>query len=180
MENMFWPAITPIVTERLRLDVLTAEHAAPMVGVLAPSALYEYTGGQAPTLPELHTRYGLQSACHSPDQSQWWLNWVVVLSSTGRPIGFVQATVEQASVGLEANLAWVITPTLQGRGLATEAAQAMVDWLGTHGVVHLVADIHPAHAASQGVARRVGLQATAVIVDAEVPWRSEGAVHAHL
>lgn len=175
---MGWPAITSTVTERLRLDVLTVEHALSMVEVLAPSELYAFTGGRAPTLPELQNRYGAQSAGHSPDHSQWWLNWVVTLTGSDRAIGFVQATVERGPAGPEANIAWVITPAFQGRGLATEAAQAMVDWLRTHGVEHLVADIHPTHDASQTVARRVGLQATSVVVDGEVRWRSEGAARA--
>lgn len=178
MLTMDWPATLPIVTEHLRLDPLTMQHAEPMVEVLAHDGLYEFIGGRAPRLPELRGRYRAQSVGHSSDLSQWWLNWIVTLDP-GAAIGYVQATVERTPAGPEASIAWVIAPGFQGRGLATEAAGAMVDWLRTMGVEHLVADIHPDHAASQAVARKLGLHPTSVIVDGEVRWRPEGGAHAH-
>lgn len=172
METMAWPVIEPVETARLRLEALTVDHAVPMVDVLSDGALYEYIGGQPPTLSELRRRYAAQVVGHSEDQSQWWLNWIVCLNESARAIGYVQATVQQAPAGPEASVAWVIAPAFQRRGFATEAAVAMVEWLSTTGVDHLVAYVHPAHAASQGVAQRLGLHPTSVIEDGEVCWRS--------
>lgn len=172
---MAWPATPPIVTERLRLEPLTMEHALPMFEVLAADAIYEYIGGEAPTLPELTRRYRAQSVGHSPDGSQWWLNWIVTLGDGNKSaIGFVQATVERTTAGPEADLAWVIATRSQGRGIATEATGAMVDWLGRRGVERLAATIHPAHLASQAVARKLGLRPTSVVDNGEVCWRSTG------
>lgn len=169
---MAWPATPSIVTERLRLEPLTVEHAASMLEVLADPAIYEYIGGEAPTLPELTQRYRAQSVGHSPDGSQWWLNWIVTLRGGAAAIGVVQATVERTPAGPEASLAWVIAPRSQGGGFATEATGAMVDWLGRRGVVRLAATIHPAHLASQAVAQKLGLHATSDVEDGEVCWCS--------
>ncbi len=153
-----------LTTERLRLEPLTVDHAPAMVAVLADPSLYEFTGGSPPTLAELSARYDRQSAGHSPDGSELWLNWVVVLGSD--PVGYVQATV----VGAEAEIAWVVSPAHQGLGLATEAATAVVDWLTSAGVSRLVAHVHPDHAASALVGARLGLRPTDVVEDGEVRW----------
>jgi RimJ/RimL family protein N-acetyltransferase len=157
----------PVVTERLRLDPLSVDHAAAMVEVLADPSLYEFTGGSPPGLAELSDRYARQAVGRSPSGDQWWLNWVVTLD--GAPVGYVQATVVSA-VDVEAEVAWVLDPRHQGRGLATEAASAVVDWLATHGVDRLVAHIHPDHLASAGVAERLGLSPTDAVEDGEVRW----------
>jgi RimJ/RimL family protein N-acetyltransferase len=43
----------------------------------------------------------------------------------------------------------------QRRGYATEAAEAMVAWLGRHDVIVVAAQINPSHAASVVVAKRL-------------------------
>ena len=154
----------PLASARLRLEPLTVEHARPMVAVLADPSLYAFTGGTPPTATELTERYARQSAGASPDGSQRWLNWVVLLGE--EPVGYVQATV----VGSAAEIAWVISPAHQGKGLATEAAGPMVDWLASTGVTRLVAHVHPDHVASARVAERLGLRRTDVVEDGEVRW----------
>ena len=156
--------VEPLTSERLRLEPLTVDHAPAMVAVLADPSIYEFTGGSPPTLSELSERYARQSAGRSPDGSEQWLNWVVVLDD--QPVGYVQATV----VGAEAEIAWVVSPAHQGRGLATEAATAMVDWLASAGITCLVAHIHPDHAASAHVCARLGLRPTDVVEGGEVRW----------
>jgi uncharacterized protein (DUF1684 family) len=148
----------------VELTPLAVEHAAAMVAVLADPWLYEFTGGTPPTLEELTELYTRQTVGHSPDGTEQWLNWVVLLDST--PVGYVQATV----VGDSAEIAWVISPSVQGRGLATEAARRMSDLLSTSGVRRLVAHIHADHAASARVAERLGLRRTDVVEDGEVRW----------
>lgn len=143
-----------------------------MADVLADVSLYRFIGGRPPTLAELQRRYAAQVVGHSPDEGQWWLNWIVVLQSRASAVGYVQATVEHRDVDLEADIAWVIAPDFQGMGVATEAAAAMIDWLAERGVRQFVAHIHPAHAASQAVARKVGLRPTQLVDDGEVRWQS--------
>jgi RimJ/RimL family protein N-acetyltransferase len=142
-----------------------------MVAVLADPAMYAFIGGEPPTLDRLRARYAHQSAGTSPDGGQRWHNWILRERATGRAVGFVQATIEVAT-GV-ADVAWVVTPVSQGRGLGGEAAAAMVGRLRDSGAVTAVtAHVHPAHEASQGVCRAIGLTPTSLVVDGERCWRS--------
>jgi RimJ/RimL family protein N-acetyltransferase len=167
-----WPVIEPIEAARVRLEPLTIGHAAEMVDVLSDASLYEFIGGEPPTVEQLQRRYAAQTVGHDEDNVQWWLNWVVVTRGPRCAVGYVQATVERRADTREADIAWLISPPFQGRGLAVEAAAAMAGWLQRHGVERFVAHIHPGHAASAAVARRLGLQPTDVIVDGEIRWTS--------
>lgn len=146
---------------------LRVEDAAAMVDVLASPELYRHIGGEPPTEEELSTRYARQTTGFSPDGSQQWLNWVV-LDGRGAPVGYVQAS--RPLDGARAEIAWVIGAAWQGRGYATRAVVLMVQELAGLGVDEVVADIHPANTASEGVARRVGMVPTDEIIDGETRW----------
>jgi RimJ/RimL family protein N-acetyltransferase len=165
--NRRWPRVEPLRTPRLRLDPLTVADAEEMVPVLADPALYRFTGGSPPSAGDLRRRYRAQVAGSSPDGAQGWLNWIVRESATGRPVGYVQATVEQRR---SAEVAWVIEPRSAGRGLASEAAAAMIGWLRARGIAPVTAHVHPAHRASARVAERIELVRTGVVVDGEDVW----------
>ncbi len=143
-----------------------------MVDVLADPSLYEYTGGEAPSLELLHSRYVTQTVGQSADGSQWWLNWIVTYRDTREPAGFVQATVERDGSTLVADIAWVISPRCQGQGTASEAAQMMIGWLRAIEVNRFTAHIHPEHQASMGVARNQALRPTSTEKDGETRWES--------
>lgn len=141
-----------------------------MVGVLADSTLYSFTGGTAPDLEALQERYRAQIA-GPPRDGETWHNWVIRQNDAGGAVGFVQATVIDDS----ADVAWTIGPAWQRRGYAREAAAAMSDWLLSNGVRRLTAHIHPEHTASMGVATAIGLAATdETDDDGEVIWASGG------
>ena len=169
---MDWPTTELIISRRLLLEPLSVEHAAAMIEVLADPSLYDYTGGEIPSLKLLKKRYAAQTVGHSEDGSQWWLNWVVIERDIGKPVGFVQATVEGDGSNLVADIAWVISPDWQGQGIASEAAQAMVAWLRSSGVHHLTAHIHPNHQASMKVAQNQALHVTSTKKDGETRWES--------
>jgi RimJ/RimL family protein N-acetyltransferase len=153
-------------TRRLVLTPLAVGDADGMVGVLSAPELYAYTGGSPPPVAELRARYAAQVA-GSPDPAETWLNWIVRSAETGEAIGFVQATVRGAS----ADVAWVIGLEWQENGYASEAANAMCEWLLASGVERLTAHIHPSHEASERVAGAVGLAPTgSVDEDGEVIW----------
>jgi RimJ/RimL family protein N-acetyltransferase len=142
-----------------------------MVTVLADDDLYAFTGGQAPTLPELRARYARQAAGQSADGMQEWRNWIIRLVTDQTAIGYVQATI--ADDGRRAEIAWVVGRAWQGRGYATEAAAALVGWLHARGVRLVQAHIHPDHAASAAVASHAGLLPTGQLEDGEQLWRKE-------
>ena len=160
----------PIPTERLLLEPLRPEHADEMVGVLADERLHDFIGGRPLELGELRDRYRHLAAGRSADGRQVWLNWVVRGRHDGAAMGTVQATVTPAE-GPRALVAWVIGTPWQRRGVATEAARALIEWLRDQGVRTIAAHVHPKHEASQQVARRVGLVPTDEECEGERVWR---------
>jgi RimJ/RimL family protein N-acetyltransferase len=160
----------PRSDRRALLTPLRVEDAAEMAEVLADPALHAFTGGRPPTPEELRARYAVLVSGWSPDRSQRWLNWVVRLRSDRRAVGYTQATIDPATGTAE--LAWVVGVPWQGRGIAGEAVDLMLEELAGKGVTRYVAHIHPDHAASAGVARRAGLRPTDRLVDGEVEWES--------
>ncbi|MFI9813858.1 GNAT family N-acetyltransferase [Saccharothrix variisporea] len=158
-----------ITTARLELLPLRVEHAEEMAEVLADPGLHTFIGGAPDDVGALRSRYRRMIA-GSPDPAVSWLNWVVRLRSEGCLTGTVQAT---AGPGPVAEVAWVVGTPWQGRGIATEAARGLVDWLGRHGVRTVIAHIHPEHRASAAVAAAAGLAPTDEVHDGEVRWRRD-------
>ncbi|MEW2444563.1 GNAT family N-acetyltransferase [Micromonospora marina] len=190
----------PVLTARLVLLPLAVEHAQEMAAVLADPALHTFIGGEPATPTALRARYE-RLVAGSPDAAESWCNWVIQLRDDGRLAGFVQATVTApvgpsrpaatagasavghrhldeatpVTAGPVAEIAWVVGTRWQGRGIATEAARGMADWLGRRGVRTLMAHIHPDHRASAAVATACGLAPTDVWHDGEVRWTGAAA-----
>lgn len=153
-----------VTTERLVLEPLAVEHAGEMAVVLADPGLHEFIGGAPLDVAELGARYE-RLVAGSPEPGVRWLNWVVRLRAKGCLVGTVQATVTDV-----AEISWVVGTPWQGRGIASEAARALVAWLGGRTVI---AHIHPDNLASAAVARAAGLSPTDRFHDGEVMWRRE-------
>ena len=154
----------PISTSRLVLTPLDVADAVEMVGVLSDPALYVFTGGDPPTLAQLEELYRLQAES-TPLGDETWHNWILRLDGTA--IGYVQATVK----GESADLAWVVGIPWQGSGYATEASEAVRDWLADRGTTRFSAHIHPDHSASQAIATKLGLEPTGEFNgDGEMVW----------
>jgi ribosomal-protein-alanine N-acetyltransferase len=96
-----------------------------MFGVLNDVALYTFLDSAPPkSVESLRERYAKLEIGVSPDGSQRWLNWIVVLPTEG-PIGFVQATV----IGPTAWVAYVLGRAHWSRGYAAEGTGAMLSHL---------------------------------------------------
>ncbi|MFD9868020.1 GNAT family N-acetyltransferase [Streptomyces niveus] len=172
-----------IRTERLVLVPQRVEHAREMADVLSDPALHTFIGGAPATADELRSRYA-RMAAGPADPAESWCNWVIRLREgdgggdgdgeeglgQGPLTGTVQATISPSGSGLVAEIAWVVGTAFQGRGIASEAARGLVDWLVRHSVRETAAHVHPDHAASGAVARAVGLEPTDEWHDGEVRW----------
>lgn len=117
----------------------------------------------------------LRTALHTPDdfdppaawfQMAWWLGqwelrntgqWAVDLRSTGELIGRAGTNHPARPDWPGIEVGWAFDPSHWGRGYATEAGRAAVEWaFANHGVPELVSCILPENTASQAVAHRLG------------------------
>ncbi|WP_419998741.1 GNAT family N-acetyltransferase [Streptomyces boninensis] len=168
--------MTPALrTARLDLLPLAPGHATEMAAVLADPALHRYTGGTPAAPADLAARYE-RLAAGSPDPGVTWHNWVLLLRAEARLTGYAQATVTAAAAGRGrslAEVAWVVGTPWQGQGIAKEAAQAVVHWLGTAetAIAEVIAHIHPDHHASAAIAAAAGLAPTDEWQEGEIRWR---------
>jgi RimJ/RimL family protein N-acetyltransferase len=158
-------------TERLDVEPLVVAHATELVGALDDPALHEFIGGRPLRERELAAQYARWEQRRSTDGTEVWGNWVLRVRATARAAGTVQATLPAAGPGAgPAEVAWVVAGFAQGQGFAREAATSLVERLRDDGWT-VTAHVHPAHLASQAVARAAGLRPTAAEVDGETEWR---------
>ena len=123
----------PLVTPRLRLEPLTVAHADVLFAMHCDPLHQRFLDHGAPaSLQALRERHAKLESRRSADGREHWLNWALVAlddDSAGGALGVVQATV------LEDGTAWIayeVTRTHWGRGLAGEAVRAMLPHLAQH------------------------------------------------
>ncbi|MFH8370570.1 GNAT family N-acetyltransferase [Streptomyces sp. NPDC018031] len=158
-----------VETDRLSLVPLAVGHADEMAEVLSDPALHAFIGGVPFSPQALRARYE-RLVAGAPHPSETWWNWVIRLRGEECLAGTVQATITADERGCAAEVAWVVGTPWQGRGIATEAARALVTWLSGHGVRGIRAHIHPDHQASAAVAAAAGLAPTGHWHDGEIRW----------
>lgn len=137
----------------LRLEPLTAAHAEEMFVVLGDPAIYEHENEPPPSLHWLSERYARLESRASADGREQWLNWVIRIP-TFELIGFVQATVY---VDGRAAIAYELSSSYWGRGLARQAVQAMIAELSeNYRVRSLTAVLKQSNLRSRGLLVRLG------------------------
>jgi len=162
-------------SERLDLEPLTADHAAELAPVLDDAALHEFIGGAPLGAAALAQRHARLAARRSSDGDHLWGNWVMRVRDTGNAVGTMQVTMLAGGPAAgPAEVAWVVGLQAQGHGYAKEAACGLVALLREAGWT-VAAHIHPAHLASQRVARAAGLSPTQEVQDGEVRWATSSA-----
>jgi ribosomal-protein-alanine N-acetyltransferase len=144
-------------TPRLVLEPLMVAHADALYPILADPRQLEYLDQGAPaSLEALRERYRRLESRRSGDGREHWLNWAIVMPAHGAgAIGFVQATVL-----LEDRRAWVayeVGCACWGRGIATEATQAMLEHLvSAYAVTGFMATVDRRNERSWRLLQRLG------------------------
>ena len=117
-----------LVTDKLTLEPQVVAHAQELFAVLGDPAIYAYENQAPPDLQWLRARFLRLESRTSPAGDEQWLNWVIRLP-TSELIGYVQATLR---AGGPATIAYLLASKSWGRGLASEAVQAMLSELTVH------------------------------------------------
>jgi RimJ/RimL family protein N-acetyltransferase len=144
-------ALPRLETARLTLRPPEAQDFEPWAAFMADAATAEFVGGVQPRSAAWR---GLMTMAGA-----WSLHgfamFSVIEKSTGRWIGRVGPWCPEGWPGTE--VGWGIVHDCWGRGYATEAATAAIDWaiaaLGWTDIIHVIA---PTNARSQAVAHRLG------------------------
>lgn len=137
------------------LEPQLAAHAAELFEVLNDPVLCEFDHELPESEAWLCERFRRLELRRSPDDREWWLNWVLRLAS-GEAIGYVQATVSPEGRAL---VAYVIGSAYWGRGLATRAVECMRHELVAHyQVVELRAELLSRNLPSLHLLQRLGFQ----------------------
>ncbi|TAN56428.1 MAG: N-acetyltransferase [Betaproteobacteria bacterium] len=117
-----------LVAGDVTLEPQTAAHAEEMFAVLGDPAIYTYENAPPPSLEWLRERFRKLETRQSADGRERWLNWVIRIP-TSELAGYVQATVRANG---SAAIAFELHSRHWGRGLAAQAAHAMIRELAEH------------------------------------------------
>lgn len=146
--------VPPADTERLHFREMTSKDIDPMAALLGDAHVMAY-------YPAPKTRA----------EAQAWIDWNrrnyaehgfglwIIETSDGEFIGDCGLTWQQHNERIELEVGYHVCRQAQGRGLATEAAAACLEYARlVLAVPTLVAIIHPDNIASQRVAEKIGLR----------------------
>lgn len=158
MPDIHFSAAPLLETGRLRLRAHRADDYAACVAIWSDPEVTRYIGGKPSSREDVWKRL-LRYA------GLWSLlgygYWAIEEKATGRYIGdigyadFKRNMVPMLDGMLECG--WVLAPPAHGKGYATEALQAIVDWAQTHfAASRLTCIIAPDNLASIRVAEKAG------------------------
>lgn len=140
-----------------------------MFAALSDPAAHEFLDEEPHRSPRAWRERIASLARGSPDPNEIWLNWTVFVDD--RIAGYTQATVHldrpassEGLFGPQADLAFVLAPSVWGRGVSLEACRQTIARLAEdHGVSELVVDAHVDNARSARLLTRLGFEEADVI-----------------
>jgi ribosomal-protein-alanine N-acetyltransferase len=144
--------VLPILTDRLRLRALREEDFEALFAVYSDPRVEAWIGSHSRSEVANELRY------HAAHQAQHgWAFWAVEERESGRFLGDCGLQPLEHR-GPEVELGYELHPDVWGRGLATEAASAVLAAaFGPLAFHRVVAVVKPHHAASRRVLEKAGM-----------------------
>ena len=144
----------PTHTQRLRFEELSPDHSSLMFNLLLEPEIYDFILDRPPeSAHSLKQHY--ESLCSGPgaDDEERWLNWIVFRTESPRPIGYVQATINDKV----ASIAFVFSHYFWGKGYASEACRSLIMYLFSDVLLdRLTAEVHRENKRSLNLITRLG------------------------
>jgi len=144
----------PLQTPKLLLEPLTTADYPWVIGLYADPEVMRYIGDGKP-----------RGEQQSRERLDWFLDqaarlgfgyWMVLDRATREPVGGAMLMVRKPGANVE--IGFALAKPAWGRGIATEAARALIDHaFQTLGVRDLEAFTHPDNTASGAVLRKAGM-----------------------
>jgi RimJ/RimL family protein N-acetyltransferase len=145
--------VLPEPTARLRFRRMTMSDLDDVTALLV--AFDPMRGDRPPSTRDDAVRWiEWQERNHAEHGFGLW----VVETHDGAFVGDCGLTVQDVEGTPHVEVGYHLLPAMRRQGYATEAARSVRDCAAAHGVAHLVALIRPDNAASQAVARRLGME----------------------
>jgi RimJ/RimL family protein N-acetyltransferase len=170
------PHVPVLETPRLRLRAQTVADYPASCALWSEPAVTRYTVGRAITTEEMWARL-LRNAGH------WALLgfgvWLVEERSTGTFVGeiglfdyrrallYPDGAIRPLTVP---EIGWIVAPAMHGRGYATEAVRAVLDWASdSFNATEIACIIHPDNAPSRNVASKLGFTPRETVTYRDAP-----------
>lgn len=119
-------SIVAMATNRLRIEVLTSQHAQQVFEPLQDTRIYTYIPDETPpTIEALENKFKLLVSGPGLNTGERWLNWIMFLKDGPFPIGSLQATVSRSS----AEIAYIVFPEYWESGFAKEGVVWLLNYL---------------------------------------------------
>ena len=146
--------IPQLRTQRLTLRALCETDLEDFTAMMADQRVYRWLGGQPSTAADAwRSMAGFLGHWALRGYGQWALEE----QESGRFVGRAGLWNPHGWPGLE--VGWTVTPEDWGRGYATEAGQASLQWaFATLGVDEIISVTRPDNAASRRVMTKLGLR----------------------
>ncbi len=139
-----------LLTERLRLRSCREEDLKPLAAAIAPPAVSDWLCN----LPQPYTLADARNFMHRTAALEKGWEGIVALRDSGTLVGGVRLTIVGDE---EADLGYWVARARWGRGYATEAAAALLEWgFRELALQSVIASTLPGNRPSQAVLRRLG------------------------
>jgi len=149
----------PLLTARLLIRSFVPDDVAALSMLYGDPRVMRYVGIGVPLTPD-ETRDALERIMRD-EQRHGFAAWAVTRRGADDLIG--EAGLQLLEGGREVELTYLFSPAAWGKGYASEAAAAVLDYGFTElGLSRVVAVAYPANAASLAVLRKLGMRSEGV------------------
>jgi RimJ/RimL family protein N-acetyltransferase len=146
------PSPLPFLTDRLRIRPLRESDAEAIIAIWSHPLVEPWIGEHTPEAVRVELAFHI---AHQAEHG--WSLWGLEELDGGRLVGDCGLQ-PLALAGPEVELGYDLHPDVWGRGLATEAAGAVVALArGPLAISRVVAAVKPSHAASRRVLEKIGM-----------------------
>ncbi len=164
MTDDSWRTVEPddgfeaLVTDRLTIRRFEIRDVAAFTAYRSDPEVARYQGWDTPFDVEQARRFVLTLTRSDPDTPNEWFQFAVTETTSGQLLGDVAAGPEGDDHRL-ARIGFTLAPQAQGRGFATEAVTALLDYLFcVRGKHRVAAACDPRNLASTALLARVGMR----------------------
>ena len=155
-----------IETDRLSLQPIRQADAEDLFEIMRDPAIGAAMGEPPPEdVIAAGARIGSWIAGPGSEHDERWLNWIA-RTPDGSPVAYLAATVQGSWRGWRRIVAVIISAA------GTRPKPRWIRPPRPHGISAFSASIRESHAASEGVARDLGMLVTDEVIDGERVWRT--------